>query len=112
MTGLFKKLFSESNLIAGEKVDEQHEHNIADSTEEIQHENKRINGKIIKVSKDGYGFISSRDIPFTRIFFHWSALRPDTLKFTELKTGMKVSFVIFSTEDKGYRAIKIKVEDE
>lgn len=81
------------------------------NTETGEHGDTRLNGKIIKVSKEGYGFISSREIPFTRIFFHWSALRPDTLPFTKLKSGMKVSFVAFTTEDKGYRAIKIKVED-
>ncbi len=74
-------------------------------------EDKRIDGKIIKISSEGYGFISSKDVPFTRIFFHWTSLRPDTLKFTELKSGMKVSFVAFNVEDKGFRAIKIKVEE-
>lgn len=74
-------------------------------------EEKRINGKIIKVSSDGYGFISSKEIPFTRIFFHWTSLRADTIKFQELRSGMKVSFVGFEVEDKGFRAIKIKVEE-
>ncbi len=74
-------------------------------------EEKRINGKIIKVSSNGYGFISSREVPFTRIFFHWTSLKADTLKFQELRSGMKVSFVAFEVEDKGYRAIKIKVEE-
>lgn len=74
-------------------------------------EEKRVTGKIIKVSSDGYGFISSKDIPFTRIFFHWTSLRADTVKFQELRSGMKVSFVAFEVEDKGYRAIKIKVEE-
>jgi cold shock CspA family protein len=74
-------------------------------------EEKRILGKLIKVSNEGYGFISSKEIPFTRIFFHWTSLKSDTLKFTDLKAGMKVSFVAFEVEDKGYRAIKIKVEE-
>lgn len=86
-------------------------HTAPDSTTDAATE-KRINGKIIKVSAEGYGFISSKDVPFTRIFFHWTSLRPDTLKFTDLKSGMKVSFVAYEVEDKGYRAIKIKVEDE
>ena len=85
---------------------------VNETNTETDHADTRLNGKIIKVSKDGYGFISSRDIPFTRIFFHWSALRANTKKFTELKTGMKVSFVAFETDDKGYRAIKIKVEED
>ena len=71
----------------------------------------RLLGKIIKISKDGWGFISSKEIPFTRIFFHWSSLRADTKKFTELRSGMKVSFVAFEIQDKGYRAIKIRVEE-
>jgi cold shock CspA family protein len=74
-------------------------------------EEKRVVGKIIKVSSDGYGFISSKEIPFTRIFFHWTSLRPDTIKFQDLRSGMKVSFVAFEVEDKGWRAIKIKMEE-
>lgn len=79
--------------------------------DEINREEKRLKGKIIKVSKEGYGFITSIEIPFTRIFFHWSALEPKTKKFTELRSGMKVSFVPFITDEKGYRAIKILVEE-
>jgi cold shock CspA family protein len=71
----------------------------------------RIQGRIIKIDSKGFGFITTKDIPFTRIFFHWTSLRPDTLKFQELRSGMKVSFVAFEVEDKGFRAIKIKVED-
>jgi cold shock CspA family protein len=72
----------------------------------------RLHGKIIKVSPQGYGFISSKDIEFTRIFFHWTSLRPDTLPFKELRAGMKVSFVDQNVEDRGHRAIKVKVETE
>ena len=46
-------------------------------------EEKRVQGKIIKVSDEGWGFISSKDIKFTRIFFHWTSLKQDTLKFTD-----------------------------
>lgn len=84
---------------------------MSDETTAPEKPEQRIHGKIIKVASDGYGFISSKDIPFTRIFFHWTSLRPDTLKFQELRSGMKVSFVTFEVEDKGHRAIKIKVED-
>jgi len=70
----------------------------------------RLTGKIIKISSNGYGFISSREVPFTRIFFHWTALKSDSMKFTELRAGMKVSFVASEIEGKGYRAIKIQVE--
>ena len=69
----------------------------------------RVRGKIIKVSEGGWGFISSIDIKFTRIFFHWTSLKQDTLKFTELKNGMKVEFTPIEVEGKGWRAIKIEV---
>lgn len=75
-------------------------------------ESKRIQGKIIKVAAKGYGFISSKDIPFTRIFFHWTSLRPDTVNFKSLRSGMQVSFETLEVEGKGHRAIKIKVEEE
>jgi len=86
------------------------ETNTTDTVKEVKDE-KRIQGRIIKISSDGYGFISTKDIPFTRVFFHWTSLKLDTLKFQELRSGMKVSFVAFEVEDKGYRAIKIKVEE-
>ena len=70
---------------------------------------ERKTGRIIKVSSKGWGFISSRDIEFTRIFFHWTALKQNTLNFKELKTGMMVAFKPFQTTDKGYRAIDIEV---
>lgn len=72
-------------------------------------EEKRVKGKIIKVSDEGWGFISSKDIKFTRIFFHWTSLKQDTLKFQELKNGMKVEFTPVEVEGKGWRAIKIRV---
>lgn len=78
-------------------------------TTPIKPEEKRVVGKIIKVSEDGWGFISSKDIKFTRIFFHWTSLKQDTLKFTELRNGMKVEFTAVEVQDKGWRAIKIKV---
>jgi cold shock CspA family protein len=66
-------------------------------------------GKIIKVSDKGWGFISSKDIEFTRIFFHWTALQQGTSNFKDLKTGMKVEFVPVQIPEKGWRATKIKV---
>jgi cold shock CspA family protein len=72
-------------------------------------EDKRSIGKIIKVSDEGWGFISSKEIKFTRIFFHWTSLKQDTLKFQELKNGMKVEFTPVEVQDKGWRAIKIRV---
>lgn len=97
MANAFEKFFK------GEEVP-----NSPDTTP-IKPEEKRIVGKIIKVSDDGWGFISSKDIKFTRIFFHWTSLKQDTLKFQELKNGMKVEFTPVEVTDKGWRAIKIKV---
>lgn len=73
-------------------------------------ENTRIKGRISYISPQGYGFISSIEMKFTRIFFHWSSLTPDTLKFTELKKGMHVEFTPAEMPDnKGVRAYKVKV---
>jgi len=69
-------------------------------------------GRIIRVSKAGWGFISSKDIQFTRIFFHWTALRQDTLTFTELHTGMYVEFTPLQVPSKGYRALHVRVVDK
>ena len=69
-------------------------------------------GRIIKVSKDGWGFISSRDIEFTRIFFHWTALRQDSIPFKELRTGMWVEFTPTQVPGKGYRAVHVKTIDK
>jgi len=68
-----------------------------------------MTGKITKIDSKGYGFISSKELPFTRIFFHWTYLLQDTLKFPELKTGMKVEFEPKEVDGKGTRAIKVKV---
>ena len=73
---------------------------------------KRVVGKIIKISDEGWGFISSKDIKFTRIFFHWTSLKQNTVNFTELKNGMKVEFTPVEVEGKGWRAIKIVILPE
>jgi ''Cold-shock'' DNA-binding domain. len=70
---------------------------------------QKVVGKVIKVSKQGWGFISSKEIEFTRIFFHWTALRQDTIPFLELKTGMAVEFTPLKIEGKGYRAVHVRV---
>lgn len=75
-------------------------------------EERRVIGKIIKISDEGWGFISSKEIKFTRIFFHWTSLRQDTHKFTELANKMLVEFTPIEVEGKGTRAIKIKVIEE
>lgn len=71
----------------------------------------RIEGKIIHLD-DGWGFISSPVIKYTRIFFHWTGLEQDTLHFTELKKGMKVSFLAKEYEERGWRAFKIFVLED
>jgi len=76
---------------------------------------ERIEGTISKIfdeeGKGGFGFIASRAKPYTRIFFHWTALLPNTLNFKELTKGTKVRFDLVKFEDKGWRAIKIEVID-
>lgn len=80
------------------------------STDGTTEDAKKITGKVIKVKDDeGWGFISSKDIKFTRIFFHWSSLRQDTLNFTELKKGMDVEFIPIQDPVKGWKALQIKV---
>ncbi len=76
---------------------------------ETKPEEKRVTGKIIKISDEGWGFISSKEVKFTRIFFHWTSLKQNTVNFTELKNGMKVEFTPIEVEGKGWRAIKIVV---
>ena len=78
-------------------------------TTEAANTSELVEGKLIHVSKEGYGFITSASIPFERIFFHWTGLEGDTLKFPELKKGMKVQFKPLRMPDKGYRAIKITI---
>jgi cold shock CspA family protein len=70
---------------------------------------RKVVGRVIKVHKTGWGFISSRDIEFTRIFFHWTALRQDTVKFPELKTGNYVEFTPVEIPGKGFRAVHVRV---
>jgi len=74
-------------------------------------ESVKVIGRIIKVSDTGWGFISSKDIKFTRIFFHWTHLRQDTLPFPDLRTGMLVEFTPLQLPGKGYRAVHIRVVD-
>lgn len=98
----------------GDTVPEPTPSNLHDET---KREPREVEGKITKLHKDGWGFITSREVPFTRIFFHWTALRPETRKFPELRKGDKVTFTPIewvdrvTSENKGTRAIKIKVVD-
>jgi cold shock CspA family protein len=94
--------------MVGEEVADQ----LKSDANESRPDEKRIVGKIIKVSNEGWGFISSKEVKFTRIFFHWTSLKQNTVNFTELKNGMKVEFTPIEVENKGYRAIKIVVLPE
>jgi len=68
-----------------------------------------IQGKITHVSlEEGWGFIQSPSIEFTRIFFHWTGLKGGE-EFKELKKYMKVEFIAQRIPGRGWRAIKIKV---
>jgi hypothetical protein len=77
--------------------------------------NEAIRGTIFHLG-NGYGFIESPAIPYTRIFFHWQNLDHDTLHFTKLKRGMELEFV--AIEEKNlksnkmeWRAQKVRVVD-
>lgn len=76
--------------------------------DELSPEGTVIHGKILSLNEKGYGFISSKDLKFTKIYFHWSALEQDTLNFLALKRGMQLEFRLIYTVQ-GPRAIKIRV---
>lgn len=78
----------------------------------MTNENTQMIGKIIHLSDAGWGFITSTEIKYTRIFFHWTGLVQDTLNFSELTKGLKVEFTPLDSADKGWRAIRIKVIDD
>lgn len=77
--------------------------------EAVDESSERVEGKIIYLDEGGWGFISSPAIKFTRIFFHWTGLEVNSLHFTKLEKGMRVEFTPKNYEEKGYRAIKIRV---
>lgn len=67
-------------------------------------------GIITAVNKDkGYGFLSTPDLPFTRIFFHWSALINNTLHFKKVEKGMKAEFEVQEHEPDKYRAVRMRI---
>ena len=119
---IFDKLFKNGEIPdasdrKGIKVDlsnfELHEDELDDDTKEGgQFFDKRIRGKLTRVDPKGFGFITSRDIPYTRIFFHWSGLLQSTRNFKDLEKGMTVEFNPFLLRDKGYRALRIEVVED
>lgn len=81
--------------------------------EEEPTDKKRVVGKIVFLNEeDGWGFIISKEIKFSRIFFHWTALEQSTLHFTELKKGMQVEFNPKWYEENGWRAIRLVVLED
>lgn len=76
---------------------------------ETKPDDNKIEGKIIHLGSGGWGFITSESLPFTRIFFHWTMLEGDTLRYPDLKKGMRVRFTPQLRNDNSYRAIKISV---
>lgn len=70
-----------------------------------------MTGRVIKVSKRGWGFISSMDLQFTRIFFHWTALRGGSVPFLKIEKGMHAEFVAVEIPTKGWRAVHVLVSE-
>jgi cold shock CspA family protein len=95
---------------------------VQDTPESVKKEkaakDKRIQGKIIRVDPRGFGFITTNEMPFERIFWHWTSLTQDTLKFPAIKRGMKVEFVPRHQgkdelgKDRGFKAIRIEIIDQ
>jgi cold shock CspA family protein len=72
---------------------------------------KRLEGKVILVNKRGYGFISCKDVPYTRIYFHWTNLIPQ-INFADLRRGDTVDFILEKKDDGTYKAIKVDAFDD
>lgn len=53
----------------------------------------RIQGKVIRTHRDGWGFISSHEVPFYRIFFYWQDLDP-SIHFPKLHVKTKLEFEV------------------
>lgn len=66
-------------------------------------------GKVVSLNERGFGFIISKDVKFTKIFFHWTALKQNTTNFADLKKGATVEFSIREVPDKGKQAVQIEV---
>lgn len=73
---------------------------------------KNLYGRISYLNRDkGYGFITTKGIPFERIFFHWSALKQSTLSFLDVKRGMYVTFDAIKQDTK-WKAVAISIVDK
>jgi cold shock CspA family protein len=91
-----------------EAIKEQMSKEITQSTVD---KDKRYVGKIIHISDKGWGFITTPDLKYVRIFFHWQALKQG-VSFPNLKKGQLVEFNVIEYPDKGARAIKIGLVNE
>lgn len=70
-------------------------------------EHRRIRGRISWINKTkGYGFITSLDIPFEKIYFYWEFLNSD-VKFLTLRRKDEVEFDVIDSPDRGYQARNI-----
>lgn len=76
---------------------------------------RRIQGKIFSINeKKGYGFITSLELEFTKIYFYWTNL-VNGISFTEdLHKGMLVEFDLVYVEAKegrpaGWNAFRIDI---
>lgn len=70
--------------------------------------NRKMIGRIIRTSRAGWGFISTKEIPFVRVFFHWTELRQDSIQFLDLRPGMAVEFTPVEVIGRGWRAIHVR----
>ena len=72
---------------------------------------KRIVGRISHLNKRGWGVLISEELPFQKIFFHWTNL-DKSIDFRTLSKKTKLSFVPVTSERGGYKAIHIKLYGE
>jgi cold shock CspA family protein len=72
---------------------------------------KDITGKIIYLNDEGWGYINTHAIKFSKVYFHWTGLETSTKNFLELKAGDTLKFNAIKRE-KGWKAINIVVETE
>lgn len=70
---------------------------------------KDITGKIIYLNEtEGWGYINTHEIKFSKVYFHWTGLETNTKNFQELKRNDTLRFNAIKRE-KGWKAINIMV---
>ena len=79
-------------------------------------EKQRIKGTIFNTvtnpDKGGFGFIISKELPYEKIYFHWTQLNTNTKRFLALKSGDEVEFDLVNKEGYGYQAHRIEVTED